>query len=62
MSRRKAPSLIEIRTADGLLVTVENPPEALLQEVLAVIGSHARPGVPKRRPRLVENADTGNPL
>lgn len=58
MSRRKAPSLIEIRTADGLVVVVENPPEALLREVMAVIGSHARP---KHRPRLVTEQE-GNPL
>jgi hypothetical protein len=61
MSRRKAPSLIEIRTADGLLVTVEHPPEELIRAVLAVIGAHARPDAAKRRPRLVE-AQEGNPL
>jgi hypothetical protein len=64
VTRRKASSLIEIRTGDGLLVTIENPPEELLRQILAVIGSHARPDTAKaRRPRLVAEAgDASNPL
>ena len=63
MSRRKAPSYIEIRTTDGMKVEVEHPPEELLRAILQVIGNQARPDTAKaRRPRLVETADTANPL
>ena len=61
MSRRKAASYVEIRCPDGLLVLVELPPEAMIREILSVIGTHARP-TRRTGPRLLEQADVGNPL
>jgi len=61
MSRRKAASYVEIRCQDGLMVLVELPPEALIRELLTVIGAHARP-TRRTGPRLIESADVGNPL
>jgi hypothetical protein len=63
MSRRKAPSYVEIRCPDGMTIQLEHPGEELLRAILQVIGSNARPDTTKRRPRLVDaTGDAGNPL
>lgn len=59
MSRRRPESYIEIRTPDGLQVTVELPSEQLIRAVLEAIGEHR--GQPRRRLRAVNPAEGDSP-